>query len=269
MNDYRSHLSVTTWIVLASLALGQLITLPERTFSLSVFGSPIDFHFSASFLGGMIALAATWTGLEAALRTHPQKDLLRRTFRFWGLPTAIVLSGAVLLPAISANGVWLLVLGLTGVMLAMSLAAEYHTVDPESKTYDNARLLLNGLGYAVAAVVFIQLYRSNSRSLVSATLIGLIAGLLSLDMLRRNQVPLRLIFLYSVVIAVVMAQLTVVLNYWPFASVRVALMLLVGFYFLIGISQQILREELTRRRFFEYLLVSGIMVMIIFFFPIT
>jgi hypothetical protein len=98
MNEYRSHLSVTTWIVLASLTFGLLITIPERTFSLSVFGSPIDFRFSSAFLAGLAALAATWAGLEAALRTHPRKDLLQHTYRFWGLPTAIVLTGAVLLP---------------------------------------------------------------------------------------------------------------------------------------------------------------------------
>jgi hypothetical protein len=267
MTNYRSHLSVTIWIVLASLTLGGFITIPERTFSVTVFNSPIAFHFSASFLAGMIALAATWAGLEAALRTHPQKALLHHTFRFWGLPTTIVLTGAVLLPGIRANGVWLLVLGAMGIMLAISMAGEYHTINPVAPTYARARLLLNGLDYIVAAVAFILLYLSNSRSLISASLIGLVAGLLSLDLLRGSQVRWRLIFLYSVVIALMLAQLTAVLNYWPFASVRVALVLLVGFYLLIGLSQQSLRDELTQRRFLEYLAVTGVTVVVIFLFP--
>ncbi len=267
MNEYRSHLSVTTWIVLASLTFGLLLTIPERTFSISVFGSPIDFRFSAAFLAGLAALAATWAGLEAALRTHPQKDLLQHTYRFWGLPTAIVLTSAVLLPEITAEGVWLITLALTGVALAASMAGEYHTIDPNAPEYGNARLLLNGLAYAVAAVAFILIYLSRSRSLVSATLIGVSAGLLAMDLLRGSRARMRLVFLYSALIALMLAQLTVILNYWPFASVRVALVLLLGFYLLAGLAQQMLRGEFNRRRVIEYLIIAAMTVTVIFLFP--
>jgi hypothetical protein len=267
MNEYRSHLSVTTWIVLASLTFGLLITIPERAFSVSVFGSPIEFHFSAAFLAGMVALAATWAGLEAALRTHPEKGLLQYTYRFWGLPTAIVLTGAVLLPTIHAQGVWLITLALTGATLAASMAGEYHTVDRDAPAYGNARLLLNGLAYAVAALAFILIYLSRSRSLVSATLIGLMAGLLAMDLLRGSQARMRLIHLYSAFIGLMLAQLTMVLNYWPFASVRVALVLLVGFYLLVGLTQQTLRGESSRRRMMEYLTMAVVTVAVIFLFP--
>jgi hypothetical protein len=267
MNEYRSHLSVTTWIVLASLTFGLLITIPERTFSLSVFGSPIDFRFSSAFLAGLAALAATWAGLEAALRTHPRKDLLQHTYRFWGLPTAIVLTGAVLLPEITAEGVWLITLALTGATLAASMAGEYHTIDTDAQEYGNARLMLNGLAYAVAAVAFILIYLSRSRSLVSATMIGLTAGLLAMDLLRGSRARMRLVFLYSAFIGLMLAQLTMVLNYWPFASVRVALVLLVGFYLLVGLTQQTLRGESSRQRMIEYLTMAAVAVAVIFLFP--
>ncbi len=267
MNEYRSHLSVTIWIVLASLTLGHLISIPERTFSVSVLGSPIDFHFSAMFLAGVAALAAAWAGAEAALRTHPRKDRLRHTYLFWGLPTAIVLTGAVLLPEITAEAAWLITLALTGAALAASMAGEYHTVDPDAAEYGNARLLLNGLAYAVAAVAFILIYLSRSRSLVSATLIGLTAGLLAMDLLRGSRARMRLVFLYSALIALMLAQLTVILNYWPFASERVALALLIGFYLLVGLAQQMLRGEFNRRRVIEYLIIAVVTVSVIFLFP--
>ncbi len=267
MSDYRSHLSVTIWIVLASLTFGVLISLPERVYSVSVFGSPIDFRFSMAFLAGLVALAATWAGLEAALRTHPKKEYLQHTFLFWGLPTAIVLTGGVWLPTIQNQSVWLIALALTGAALAASMAGEYHTLDPEAQAYGNARLLLNVLAYAVAALAFILIYLSRSRSLVSATLIGLIAGLLAMDLLRGSQVRTRLIFLYSALVAFILAQFTVVLNYWPQASVRVALVLLVGYYLLVGLAQQALRQDISRRRVVEYLLMFVVAVGIIFFFP--
>ncbi len=267
MNEYRSHLSVTTWIVLASLTIGVSLTLPERIYSISVFGSPVDFQLSSTFLAGLVALAATWAGLEAALRTHPRKDLLQHSFRFWGLPTAIVLTGAVLLPTLNNQASWIITLVLTGAVLATSMAGEYHTIDPENMSYGNARLLLNGLAYAVAAIAFILIYLSRNRSLISATLIGLTAGLLAMDLLHNNQTPTRLTILYSLLIAFILAQFTVALNYWPFASARVALILLVGFYLLVGLAQQAMRGKIGRRRTFEYLFMFMITVTVIFIFP--
>ena len=267
MNEYRNHLSVTTWIVLASLTFGVLISFPERAYSVTVFGSPIDFRFSSSFLAGLVALAATWAGSEAALRTHPQKQLLRHTYRFWGLPTAIVLTGTVLLASIQTESVWLIILGTTGAALAASIAGEYHTVDPDAPEYGHARLLLNVMAYAVAALAFILIYLSRSRSLISVTIIGLTAGLLAMDLLRGSQARKRLVFLYSTLIALVLAQFTVLLNYWPFPSVRVALTLMVGFYLLVGMAQQALRGDIRRRRVIEYLLMFIVAVAVIFLFP--
>lgn len=267
MNEYRSHLSVTLWVVLASLAIGLLITTPERVWTLSVLGSPIDFKLSASLLAGLVAVAATWAGLEAALRTHPRQDLVHHSYRFWGLPTAIVLTAAVLLPSIQQPNLWLIILALSGAALAASMAGEYHTLDPAAPEYANARLLLNGLAYAVAGVAFILIYLSRSRSLVSATLVGGMAGLLALDLLRSSQKPLRLALLYSAMIALLLAEFTTVLNYWPFPSVRVALILLMAFYLLVGTALQALSRQLNRRSAFEYLIIASIIIVVIFFFP--
>jgi len=267
MKEYLSHLSVTTWIVLASLTIGVAITLPERVYSVSIFGSPVEFRLTASFLAGLVALATTWAGLEAALRTHPRKDLLRHSFLFWGLPTAIVLTGAVLLPALNNRSMWIITLSLTGAILAASMAGEYHTIDPQNPAYANARLLLNGLDYAVAAVAFALIYLSRNRSLISATLIGIMAGLLAMDLLRNNETSTKKTLLYSGLIAFILAQFTVALNYWPFASARVALILLVGFYLLVGLTQQAMRKGLNRRRTFEYLFMFMVSVALIVFFP--
>jgi len=268
MKAYRNHLSVAIWIVLASLVMGMLIRLPERIYTLWAFGSPIDFRISGAFLATLTALAATWAGLEAALRTHPRPALLRHTYRFWGLPSAITLTGGALLPTIQSQSLWLLVLGGVGIGLAASMAGEYHTVDREDPAYVQARWMLNVLAYAVAALAFILIYLSRSRSLVSATLIALTAGMLTVDLLRDSDASTGDIFLISGVIALLSAQFTVMLNYWPFPSVRVALVLLVGFYLMVGLSGAHLRDALTPRRAGEYLLMTGMALLVIFLFPV-
>lgn len=267
MNEYRSHLSVTTWIVLASLVLGQILRLPERVWTLQVFGSPIDLRFSGTFLAGLLALAATWAGLEAALRTHPNQARLRHTYRFWGLPSAITLLGMGILPTIQDQSLWLLVLGVLALGLAASMAGEYHTVDPADPHHRQARWLLNILAYATAALAFILIYLSRSRSLVSATLMGIMAGLLAMDLLRESARSPRDLFLASGILALLIAQFTVLLNYWPFPSIRVALMLLVGFYLAVGLWRLDLKDQATLRRVGEQTIMALVAFLIIIIFP--
>lgn len=267
MSDYRSHLSVTLWATLMVLALGAVLTLPERVVSFNVFGSPIAASLNAELLVALVAVAIICAGLEAAIRTHPQKDLLKHSYRYWALPGAIVLTAAAVLPAAPTNALWFAVLALTGLALAIVTIAEYHTVDPGDSHYHGARLTLNILAYMTAAVIFILIYTTRSRSLISATAIGVLSGLLTLELLRSFQYRFRQALLYSVVIALVMAQSTWVFNYWPFASARIGLILLVQFYLLAGLAHQELSGQLTRRRGLEYLILAGIAVALLIWFP--
>ncbi len=267
MSDYRSHLSVTLWATLMVLALGAVLTLPERVLSTEVLGSPISVSLNAELLVALVAVAIVSAGLEAAIRTHPQKKLLRHTYRYWALPGAIVLTAAAVLPAAPTNTLWFSVLALTGLALAAVTVAEYHTVDPGSTHYPSARLLLNILAYTTAAVVFTLIYTTRNRSLISATAIGLLSGLLTLELLRGASHKFSQALLYSIIIALVMAQSTWVYNYWPFASVRVGLILLVQFYLLAGLAHQELLGQLTRRRGAEYLLLAGIAAALMLWFP--
>ncbi|HEY52006.1 MAG TPA: hypothetical protein G4N94_00940 [Caldilineae bacterium] len=267
MSDYRSHLSVALWATLMALALGAVLTLPERVVSFEVLGSPISASLNAELLVALVAVAIVCAGLEAAIRTHPQPGLLKHTYRYWALPGAIVLTAAAILPAAPTNALWFAVLALTGLALAAVTVAEYHTIAPGEPHYRSARLTLNILAYATAAVVFILIYTTRSRSLISATAIGVISGLLTLELLRSVQYRFRQALLYSVVIALVMAQSTWVFNYWPFASARMGLILLVQFYLLVGLAHQELLGQLTRRRGLEYLILAGVAVALMVWFP--
>ncbi len=268
MSDYRSQLSVTLWATLMVLALGAVFTLPERIFSTEVLGSPLSASLNGDLLVALVAVTIVCAGLEAAIRTHPKPALLRHTYRYWALPGAIVLTSAVVLPVAPTNAIWFAVLMLTGLALAAVTLAEYHTVDLDDAHYRSARLILNILAYITAAVVFILIYTTRSRSLISATAIGLLSGLLALELLRGAHTTFRRALLYSVIIALVMAQSTWVFNYWPFASARMGLILLVQFYLFVGLAHQELMGQLTIRRGVEYLVLAGIAVALMIWFPV-
>ena len=267
MSDYRSHLSVTLWATLMALALGAVLTLPERVISFEVLGSPVAASLNAELLVALVAVAIICAGLEAAIRTHPQPGQLKHTYRYWALPGAIVLTAAAVLPAAPTNVLWLVALALTGLALAAATVAEYHTIAPDDPHQRSARLTLNILAYATAAVVFILIYTTRSRSLISATAIGALSGLLTMELLRDVQRRFMSALVYSVVIALVMAQSTWVFNYWPFASARMGLILLVLFYLLVGLAQQELMGRLSRGRVLEYLLLAGVAAALMIWFP--
>ena len=258
MNDYRSQISVTLWVVLFTLALGAVVRLPERILSVEVLGSPLTLAITGNVLVGIGALVMVCTGLEAALRTHPETDLLHFSFQYWALPGAIVLTAAFLLPKAPSDAWWAIGLMITGAILGATLIAEYFIVDPEGPRYGNARLILNVIAYGLAALAFVLVYASRSRALISATLIGAIAGLLTIDLLRTDTRSLRLVLLYSLIAAVIMAQTTWVLNYLPSITPRAGLVLLITFYLLVGLAHQQILGRLGRRQVAEYLALAAL-----------
>ena len=267
MNDYRSHLSVTLWAALTALVLGAVLHLPERAFTAQIFGSPITVLITTRMFTGLVAVVIVCAGLEAAIRTHPKPELLSHTYRYWGLPSAIVMTAAAVLPTAPSDAWWFVGLLLTGVALGAATIAEYHVIDHDNPRFHNARLALNGLCYALAALAFVLIYSSRSRSLISATLIGGIGGMLALDLLRESTRGRLAALLYGAVTAVVLAQFTWVLNYWPYLSIRVGLILLVVFYLLVGLSHQELLGRLTRQRAIEYLALAGVVAALLVWFP--
>lgn len=269
MSDYRSHLSVAIWAALVALVLGNVIELPARTLTATIFGSPITIVITARLLAGLVAIVIICAGLEAAVRTHPHPDVLSHTYRYWGLPSAIAMTAAAVLPVAPSNTWWFVGLMVAGLTLAAASIAEYHVVDHDDPHFHNARLLLNVLCYALAALAFVLIYSWRSRSLISATLIGGIGGLLALDLLRETTRAHRPALLFGAVTALVMAQFTWVLNYWPYLSIRVGLILLVIFYLLVGLAHQELLGRLTRRRAAEYLVLAGSVAALLVWFPKT
>lgn len=268
MNDYRSQISVTLWVVLATLALSAVVRLPERILSVEVLGSPLSLAITVNILVGLGALVMVCAGLEAALRTHPQTELLNYSFQYWALPGATVLTAAFLLPKAPTDAWWAIGLVITGAILGATLIAEYFTVDPSGRRYSNARLVLNIIAYGLAALSFVLVYASRSRALISATLIGAIAGLLTIDLLRTDTRSLALVLLYSLISAVVMAQATWVLNYLPSTTPRAGLVLLIGFYLLVGLAHQQILGRLTRLQVVEYLILATLATGLVLWAPV-
>jgi hypothetical protein len=278
--DYRDRASVLVWVALIGLVAQRVLALPSRDISATVLGSPITLTITTNTILGVLLAALVASGTEAVVRAHPRartsgwiepQQLLQRPetsqrdlagvvpvlrWVFWALPVALVVVALFLLPVAPSQTYWLLGLMLTGAALGLAMAGVYYTIDPFARGYRRARLGMNALTYGVALVLFLVVYRSRARSIVSATEVMLVSGLLALELLRGSGRPTLMITLYAAITGLLLGQVTWALNYWRLSSLTGGLVLLVVFYDVVGLAQNALQGRIGRRVLIEYGLIS-------------
>ena len=281
--DYRDRASVLIWVILMGLAAQRFVALPARSFTTALLGSPITLTVTDNTVLGVLLAGLVASGTEAVVRAHPRSlsqriqrnrkspsgslfdageeiawgaPTIRNHWVFWGLPIALIAVAILLLPLAPSVVYWVIGLILTGLALGFSMAGIYYTIDPFQPGYRRARLGLNALTYAVALVLFLVVYRTRVRSIVSATEVLVISGLLALELLRGSEGPIVLVALYAGITGFVLGQATWALNYWRLDSLTGGLVLLVVFYNAVGLSQHGLQGRIRRRVLLEYGLIT-------------
>jgi hypothetical protein len=257
--DYRDRASVLVWAALVGLAAQRLLRLPNYELVGSLLGSEITLGVNGDTVLGLLLTALVATGVEAVVRAHPrwsEPDRVTPGWAAWGLPVAVIAVALLVLPITPSRLYWVLGLTLTGAVLGLSLTGIYFSLDPFAPRYRRARLGLNALTYAVALVLFLVVYRTRVRSLISATEVLLISGLLALELLRGSDRPLSLLLLYAGITGLVLGQATWALNYWRLDSLTGGLVLLLLFYNMVGLSQNALAGRINRRALLEFGLIT-------------
>jgi hypothetical protein len=286
--DYRDRTSVMIWVVLLGLAAQRYLTLPPRSVTATVLGSPITLTITANTILGVLLAGLVASGTEAVVRAHPRSyrtigrfastgpewtseapgsarqvpriDNLERGlvnhWAYWGLPIALIAVAVLLMPLAPSLEYWLFGLIATGAALGLSMAGIYYTVDPFQTGYRRARLGTNVLTYAIALLLFLVVYRTRARSIVSATEVLVVSSLLALELLRGSERPMLLVALYAGITGLILGQATWALNYWRLDSLTGGLVLLVLFYDIVGLGQNALQGRIRRRVILEYGLIT-------------
>jgi hypothetical protein len=206
-------------------------------------------------------------GTEAIILAHPALSNRRYTYlvTFWMLPGLLVVLATQTLGLAPSPTVWAIGLILVGVLLWLTISAEYQQVAPTSTlTYRLSRLWQQLVGYGIALVLFTLIYHTRSRSALSATAILLVSGMIALPLLRQTPQLIGKTWLFAAVIGLSLGQVTWALNYWRTGSRNVGLLLLLIFYVLVGLAQQRLLGKLSPRTVWEFGAVAAIALMVIF-----
>lgn len=263
--DYRDRISVLVAMVLLGLTAERLLNLPTRIVQGIVLGSPLALGLNTATILSAILAGLTAFGTEGVIRAHPRamSEEVSHTWVFWALPCALVVVATQLLPLAPNRLYWLLELLATTILLALAEAAAYRTIDPTAPGARRSRGFLNLLTYALAVLLFVVIYQSRTRSLVSGTWNLIVGFLLTLELLRETGRPVRQTLPYAIAVGLVMGEATWALNYWRGASLSAGILLLVGFYLMSGMAHQYIQGYLSRRVLIEFGAVAVLVLALI------
>jgi hypothetical protein len=264
--DYRDRVSVVTWLLVFGLGLSLLYNLPTAVFTFNALGSPISISLTETSVAAAFLAVLAATGTDSIIRIHPRFTRTKRrswNWMFWAQPMALTIISAFVLPLVPLGLFRVLALLSSGVLLALSFFCLYATVEPGQAGFRRARFVLDALAYGSALVLFLFVYQTRTRSLLSGSLVALTAILLAVEILRTTVGKPGLVLTYSAIIGVILGQATWALNYWRLPGLTGGLLLLLNFYLLVGIAQQGLQDRLNRRVLLEFAIFAVMALILI------
>ena len=255
--EFRGRVSVVVWAVVAATAVSLFVRLPGAfVIDFNALGSPISLQFSDSLvMAGLLALLSA-SGAESAIRVHPR--FRRRsagfwaTWSYWALPAALSILAVVLIPQLPTRILQAIGLLVQGALVTVALFALYATVDAGAPGFRWGRLVLNVLAYASALALFLLVYQTRTRSLLSGSMVALTATLLAVELLRSTTERRELVLSHALVVGLVLGESTWALNYWSLPGLTGGLLLLLIFYLIVSLVQHGLQNHLTRRVLIEF-----------------
>jgi len=256
----RDRLSVLIGVIVLTPVLIRFINVPPRSIRFDLLGSPIAFDITSTLLTATMLPALSCMGANAVLRTHPRMHQADppRAFIYWILPGLMGLNAALLLEYAPTWPLWWAGLVLTGLAITLVISAEFSTIDPYVLGYPRARLTLNVIAYTLAFSSFILIYGSRGRSAITASAVSAVGGVLAFELLNTTEVGLRQAMLYGIITGLVLGESAWALNYWRLSALAGGMILLLIFYAVVGIVQQILLNRLTRRTLIEFAVVTAV-----------
>jgi hypothetical protein len=266
--DYRDRISVVTWLLVFGLGLSLLYRLSTTVLTFNALGSPISISLTeTSVAAAFLALLAA-VGADSVVSVHPQYRELKRhrwgwNWIFWALPMALTIIATFVLPLAPTRLIQVLALLSSGGLLALSFFCLYATVESGQAGFRRARFILDALAYGSALILFLFVYQTRTRSLFSGTLVAMTATLLAAEILRTIAGRPGLVLNYSLIIGLVLGQVTWALNYWLLPGLTGGLLLLLIFYLLVGVAQQGLQDRLNRRVLLEFAIFGVVALLLI------
>lgn len=263
----RDRLSVLSGALVLGLALGRFLETPVRPVAVNVLGSPLGINLSANTVLLWITVGLGATAVESLVRSHPlaRQGQLGRSVMHWITPALLALGLAAWLLAFENVGVWTAGVLVCAILVPPALAVEYANVDPESRARPVVRWGERALIYVVAFLLFSRIYDLHVRALLSSPAVFGLATLLAARYLWFEAGSARQAFVYGGTAGLLLGLFTWAVNYWRLTAMQGGLLLLLGFYALVGLIQGNLAGRFGRPLLLEYgiVLLVGLLIVVL------
>ncbi len=251
------RLSMVVSLALIGLALYFVIDLPARIVQVDIFGISVAPAISVRLLMVVLlgGLALTGTGTVVRSRPNERVSYLKP---YWVNPMLITVLATLTLAQTGSALTWAIGLAITGILLWLSMLAEYYVLQSSKAMLNFYRLWSHGVSYALIlayAVFIVQLEISIAAKLVS---LFVVSWMLAASVLKLYAPPEQTISSPGFIVALALSQLVWIFTYWPIAAIAVGLVAILAFHTLCGllIAQQ--QNRFSKRIVVEYAVVAGI-----------
>lgn len=267
--DYRDRISIVTWIFVFGLGLSLLYSLPVVVITLSALGSPVSIALTRTLVAAIFLAILAAASAESVISVHPRFAgapwrWWPWSWPYWALPMALAIIAVYVLPLAPTRPMQVLAILGGGALMAVALFSLYATVERGQAGFRRGRFVLDALSYGAALVLFLFVYQTRTRSLLSGTLVALTAMLLAVEILRSTTDRPMTVLLYGTITGMILGQVTWALNYWwTLNSLTGGLLLLLIFYLIVGIAQHGLQDHLNRRILLEFAIFAAVALMLI------
>lgn len=246
-------------LVLAGCVLSSMGAFATTTLQMDVLGSPLGVDVNGRWVLSALLVGLTAFGTDLVIRGEAGARRIDRRYSltFWILPSLTTLAAATAIPRIYGSPIgWMSGLVLLGLLLALVIGAELHTVDLEGVHYRRARLGLNVATYGAAFALYATIYGFQVRGLLSMPAILAVTFPLALELLRGTEEQLETTWLYAGVVGLTVSQVTWAISMWGISALAGGSLLLLVFYTFSGIAQQHLAGRLSNRVVAEFVSIA-------------
>lgn len=243
------HLSTVSATILLAFALSRFIQFPAQQLRISIIGIIIPFNINAQLITLPIVAFLAAAGADWLIRSHPLWKK-KSTIQHWLLPMLTALVLAFPISRLPLGTRWWLSFIVGAVLLMAVLLAEYIIIDPDDARRAVASTALVAVSYAIYFIFAVALHLLGYRLLITFITILFTTFLVSYRSFTLRQFghsPL----VESGLIAIITAQVSSSLHYWPISPVSYGLALLGLSYALMLFILIINTQTLTRKALTE------------------
>jgi len=188
--ELAERIGVMVSSIVALFLVSPLLRVPALELPLVALGSPLHLHLSRELTVGVVAGALAWVGAGAVLMASPAYEPGARIYSHRLLPV---------LAAVAATVFWQRQTGasiesrlITGVAIGLALSlivsGQYGAMASDSPWILRLRTALSIISLSAALYLWIIVYGTRARSLVTAPAAALLAGALGVDLLQYEAV---------------------------------------------------------------------------------